>query len=46
MRLAVETNTGIDYYEKCSFGELMGHIKTFNRIFEERQKRQERQKRS
>ena len=32
MLLAKETNTGIDYFEKCSLRELQRHIKTFNRL--------------
>jgi len=34
MLLARETNTGIDYYEQCSFRELQKYIRTFNRIVE------------
>jgi len=36
MLLAMETNTGIDVYEKCSFRELREYIKTYNRLAEKR----------
>lgn len=36
MLLARETNTAIDYYEKCSFRELQRHIRTFNRLAEKK----------
>ena len=36
MVLAMETGTGIEFYENCTFAELERHIATFNAITDKR----------
>lgn len=36
MFLAMETNTSIEFFEKCTFIELNEYLDTYNRIIEKR----------